>query len=481
MQNRSIVSRLIWLLAFALAGVWLLGSVSTALLTRFEVNERLDNALEEVAQRLSPLADDPGLQTESTHVLGARMLPAADPRAIAYQIMDKAGHLVLRSPNAPAEPFISAAVPGFRDTRHYRVYTVPAGGGAYWLQVAEPQSHRSEALGRSIELAALPLLAFLPLCWIVIRWGVRRSFRPLIELQRAIGTRGGADLSPIPDLSFPAELLPIHHAVNRLLQRLERALHLERQFAANSAHEMRTPIAGALAQMQLLSAQLGASRHAARTALIIRQIKGLGELTEKLLQLSRAESGLALSREPVDLLPALRVLVDEFRREAGGADRFEVDEGASGTFIVRSDVDVLGIAIRNLLENAVRYGVACEPIRVSVLGNTIVIANGGAVVPPEVIDVLTQPFKRATTVGQGRGLGLAIVDSIMQQAGGHLVLTSPPAGYPTGFEAMVVFPEWGRPPPAMALGRSTPRFRVRAPALTKSLDEVRSDDAGATA
>ncbi len=482
MQNRSIVSRLIWQLAFALAGVWLLGSVSTALLTRFEVNERLDNALEEVAQRLTPLADDPGLQTEATQVLGARMLPAANPQAIAYQIMDKAGHLVLRSPNAPAEPFISAAVPGFRDTRRYRVYTGPAGAGAaYWLQVAEPQSHRSEALGRSIELAALPLLAFLPLCWIVIRWSVRRSFRPLIELQRAIGTRGGADLSPIPDLLFPAELLPIHQAVNRLLERLERALRLERQFAANSAYEMRTPIAGALAQLQLLAAQLGASRHAARTSLVIQQIKGLGELTEKLLQLSRAESGLALSREPVDLLPALRILIDEFRRDGGGAYRFEVDEGASGTFIVRSDVDVLGIAIRNLLENAVRYGVACEPIRVSVLGNTIVIANGGAVVPPEVIDVLTQPFKRATTVGQGRGLGLAIVDSIMQQAGGHLVLTSPPAGYPTGFEAMVVFPEWGRPPPAMALGRSTPRFRVRAPALTKSLDEVRSDDAGATA
>jgi two-component system, OmpR family, sensor kinase len=57
MTNRSIVSRLIWLLASALAGVWLLGSVAAALLTRFEVNERLDNALEEVAQSLIPVAD----------------------------------------------------------------------------------------------------------------------------------------------------------------------------------------------------------------------------------------------------------------------------------------------------------------------------------------------------------------------------------------------------------------------------------------
>ena len=56
----------------------------------------------------------------------------------------------------------------------------------------------------------LPLLAFLPLCWIVIRWAVRRSFWPLIRLQSEIGTRGGTNLAQIPDLDFPTELLPIH-------------------------------------------------------------------------------------------------------------------------------------------------------------------------------------------------------------------------------------------------------------------------------
>jgi two-component system, OmpR family, sensor kinase len=441
MANRSIASRLIWLIGSALAGVWLLGSVAAALLTRFEVNERLDNALQEVAQLLMPVVDGSYSEPEAMRSLGEHMLPAMDRRAIAYQILGSPGQIILRSPNAPSEPFNGTRQPGFRDTPHYRIYTAPATTGPYWLEVAEPQMHRHEAIGRAIALAILPLLAFPPLSWIVIRWTVRRSFWPLIKLQTEISTRSGTNLAQIPDLEFPVELVPIHGAVNRLLERLERALSTERQFAANSAHELRTPIAGALAQMQVLSAQLNDPRHAERVGVIIRQIKGLGELTEKLLQLSRAGAGLALAREPVDLAPALKILVDEFRRQDRLNHRLELELGEHTEFIVHSDIDVLGIAIRNLLENAVRYGSSDEPIHVFVRRNTIGVTSGGPVVRPDLLAVLTQPFQRGTTVGQGRGLGLAIVNSIMQQVGGALRLSSPPEGCTAGFEALLIFPQ----------------------------------------
>jgi two-component system, OmpR family, sensor kinase len=451
--HRSIVSRLIWLIASALAGVWLLGGVAAALLTRFEVHERLDNALEEVAQRLIPVMDGSYSEPEAMRSLGERMLPAMDRRAIAYQILGSPGQIILRSPNAPSEPFNATRQPGFHDTPHYRIYTVPATTGPYWLEVAEPQMHRHEAIGRAIGLAILPLLAFPPLSWIVIRWTVRRGFRPLIKLQSEISTRSGTNLAQIPDLEFPVELVPIHGAVNRLLERLERALTTERQFAANSAHELRTPIAGALAQMQVLSAQLNDSRYAQRVGVIIRQIKGLGELTEKLLQLSRAGAGLALAREPVDLVPALKILVNEFRRQDGLNQRLEMELGENLEFIVHSDIDVLGIAIRNLLENAVRYGSSDEPIHVFVRGNTIGVTSGGPVVRPDLLAVLTQPFQRGTTVGQGRGLGLAIVNSIMQQVGGALRLSSPPEGCRAGFEALLIFPQFELASPGLLAER----------------------------
>jgi two-component system OmpR family sensor kinase len=471
MSNRSIVSRLIWLLVSALAGIWLVGSVTAALLTRFEVNERLDYALEEVAQRLMPVANGSRSDPDAMRSLGEHMLPAADPKAIAYQILSKTGDLVLRSPNAPEQPLSGIPQPGFRDTAKYRIYSTPATEGPYWLEVAEPQMHRREALGRAVELAALPLLAFLPLFWIVIRWAVRRSFRPLIRLQREIGTRGGTNLAQIPDLHFPAELLPIHTAVNRLLERLERALTMERQFAANSAHELRTPIAGILAQLQVFSAQLRDPRHTERAGVIIRQIKGLGDLTEKLLQLSRAESGRALAREPVDLVAALKVLVDEFRRQGRLGNRLQLNLGGTTEFIVYSDMDVIGIAIRNLIENARQYGAADEPIDVSLRGQTVVVANGGPLIGPDLLATLTQPFQRGTTIGSGRGLGLAIVASIMQQVGGTLQLSSPREGHASGFEARLTFPRLDHSSPDAVSGTER-NTRLSPPVETPALEQA---------
>jgi signal transduction histidine kinase len=119
-----------------------------------------------------------------------------------------------------------------------------------------------------------------------------------------------------------------------------------------------------------------------------------------------------------------------------------VEFGENSEFIVHSDIDVLGIAIRNLLENAVRYGSSDEPIHVFVRSNTIGVISGGPVVRPDLLAVLTQPFQRGTTVGQGRGLGLAIVNSIMQQVGGTLRLSSPPEGRTAGFEALLIFPQF---------------------------------------
>ncbi|MDR3538999.1 MAG: ATP-binding protein [Acetobacteraceae bacterium] len=454
------VSRLIWLLVSALACLWLLGSVAAAILTRFEVNERLDNALQEVAQRLMPITDDSAAEPTTLRDRAERMVPALDPRALAYQILDAAGQVVVRSPNAPEVPFTGAPHSGFQDSTHYRIYTAPSPNGAYWLEVAEPEVHRSEAIGRAIELAVFPLVGFLPLSWMVIRWVVRRSLRSLIELQQEIGKRDGTNLARIPDLTLPAELLPIHAAVNRLLDRLQRALANERQFAANSAHELRTPIAAALAQMQVLSTQLHDAAQTERAGLIIRQIKGIGELTEKLLQLSRAGAGLALNREPVDLMPVLRVLVDEFRRQDGVGDRLQLYSHGTSEFIVRSDIDVVGIAIRNLLENAVRYGAVNDVIRVvATADHSIQVASGGPPVRPDLMGVLTQPFQRGTTVGQGRGLGLAIVNSIMQQVGGSLRLSSPAKGRSEGFEAVLLFPrpEGSRTARAAETSERTPR------------------------
>jgi two-component system, OmpR family, sensor kinase len=371
-----------------------------------------------------------------------QLVATTDPKALAYQIIGPTGEIVMRSDNAPEAPFQVPRQTGFHDTSRYRVYAQPAAADGYFVEVAEPAVHRSEALWRAVGLTVGPLLLFLPLSWFLIRWAVFRSMSSLDRLRWEIGHRDGSNLSLIPDMGLPTELAPILAAVNRLLERLGRALAAERQFAANSAHELRTPIAAVLAQMQLLSAQLAGTQHAERAARIVNQIKGLSSLAEKLLQLSRTGAGVGMQQDPVDILTVLQVLVDEFRRHEDLGDRLVVTAECPDEFIVQGELDILGITLRNLIENAVRYGAPDEPIEIVIeRGRQIRLLNGGAVISSETLDDLKKPFVRGSSVGAGGGLGLAIVDSVMTQIGGSLTLISPVMGRGSGFEARLVFPE----------------------------------------
>lgn len=442
MRRGSLVSRLIWMLASSMAGLWLLGSIAAGMLTIFEVNERLDDAIEEVAQRLLPATYDVVQQPQAMQQMAKHLIATLDPKALAYQIIGPTGDIVMRSDNAPERPLPVPRQAGFHDAPRYRIYSQPAAVEGYFIAVAEPAVHRSESLRRAVALTVGPLLLFLPLSWFLIRWTVLRSMSSLDQLRSEIGRRDGSNLSQIPDMGLPSELASMLSAVNRLLERLERALATERQFAANSAHELRTPIAAVLAQMQLLSAQLAGTQHAERAARIVNQIKGLSSLAEKLLQLSRAGAGAGMQRERIDVMTVLQVLVDEFRRREDVGDRLVVTAQCPDEFIVQGELDVLGITLRNLIENAVRYGAPDEPIEIVIEGGRqIRMLNGGAPIPSETLETLKKPFVRGSSVGAGGGLGLSIVDNVMKQIGGSLTLISPIIGRPAGFEARLVFPE----------------------------------------
>src|ERR1700751_5919392 len=430
------------MLATSMAGLWLLGSVAAGALTVFEINERLDDAIEEVAQRLLPATYDAVQQPQAMQQWRQRLVATVDPRALPYQIVGPAGEIVMRSENAPETPFPVPRQAGFHDIPQYRVYSQPAAADGYFIEVAEPAMHRSESLRRAVALTVGPLLLFLPLSWLLVRWAVFRSMRSLDLLRREIGRRDGSNLSQIPDMGLPTELASTLAAVTRLLEGLERALSTERQFAANTAHELRTPIAAVLAQMQLLSAELANTPHAERAARIVNQIKGLSSLAEKLLQLSRAGASAGMLRERVDMLTVLQVLVDEFRRREDVGNRLVVTAECPDEFIVQGEIDVLGITLRNLIENPVRYGAPEEPIEIVIdRARQIRLLNGGAAVPAETLETLKKPFVRGCSVGAGGGLGLAIVDSVMKQIGGSLTLISPVMGRSRGFEARLVFPE----------------------------------------
>ncbi len=112
------------------------------------------------------------------------------------------------------------------------------------------------ALFGSLVALALPLMLVLPLGLPGVLWFTRRSLRPVAAMSRDLGGRGPGDLGPLNVPDLPRDLVPVRTAVERLMADLARAREAERSFSGNAAHELRTPVAAALAQSQWLIAEL---------------------------------------------------------------------------------------------------------------------------------------------------------------------------------------------------------------------------------
>ena len=244
---------------------------------------------------------------------------------------------------------------------------------------------------------------------------------------------GRGDLSPIPAGGLPSEFQPNARAVNLLLDRLRRALEAERSFTANSAHELRTPVAGALAQVQRLIVEASDEKTRSRARQVEAALQRLARLSEKLMQLARAEGGRLQAEAPVDLAPILRMLVAGMGREDGHRIELTLPDAR---IMASIDSDAFAILARNLIENALRHGAQDAPVQVSLsLDGVLRVVNRGPVVPADVLGRLAQPFERGPTDAHGSGLGLAIVAAIADGTGGRLDLISPAVGLPDGFEA----------------------------------------------
>lgn len=437
-RPRSLQRRLGIGLAVAVTGMWLVAMLVAGLIVRHEMDEAFDSALQETAQRLLPLA--------VLDVMGREGAPAARHVAalrehkefLTYLVRDPEGRILLRSHEAEPAVFPARPATGYRSTRTHRLYGEAAITGTIFIEVAEPLAHRRKAAWESTAGLLAPLPVLIPLSLFVVWWLVRRNMAPVLAFNTEIEARGDGNLTPLAAEALPAEIQPSAEAVNRLMDRLRRSLDAERSFAANSAHELRTPIAATLAQTQRLIAEApeGALRDRARQ--IEKALRDLARLSEKLMQLARAEGGGLLAETPQDLWPVLVHLADEFRRDPQNAARLRVSAPAGARLISRIDPDAFAVLMRNLIENALMHGDAGEAVVITVKeAGTVSIVNGGPAVLAGKLETLKARFVRGRTHARGSGLGLAIAETIAAGAGARLDLISPATGRATGFEAVL--------------------------------------------
>jgi two-component system OmpR family sensor kinase len=403
------------------------------------MDEVFDSALRETAERILPLAVTDIVGREEQGIT-QRLAPIrAHDEFFTYIVRDAAGRILLQSHAADPAMFPPWDGPGFAQTATHRLYSDAALQNTIRITVAEPLAHRA-TVAREIRMGlGLPLLIVLPLALAAIILAVRFSLDPLRRFRTRIEARGARDLSQVPADDLPTEVIPLAATLNSLLARLRDAFEAERSFAANAAHEIRTPLAGAIAQAQRLRSEAHDPATDARAAGIEATLKRLTRLSERLMQLARAEGGQLRRDQSTDLRPVARVVAEDLGR-AGAPDRIALTLPDSA---VMSDIDPDAFAIlcRNLVENALRHGADTAPVEVTLTADgRLIVANDGPVLAQNALDRLTARFERANAGTGGSGLGLAIVAAIADRIGSRLVLNSPRPGRSCGFQASIALP-----------------------------------------
>ncbi|MYM27989.1 two-component sensor histidine kinase [Duganella sp. CY15W] len=318
---------------------------------------------------------------------------------------------------APALPFPRPQ--GFSTVAHqgqrWRVYSDTVSG--FNVQVSQPIAIRQRVAAEMALRIAPPLLLLLPAMAIMIWVVVGRSMQPLEKLTQAVRGRTPAALQPLAATGLPPELHPIVMALNVLLGKVESAIATQRNFVADAAHELRSPLTALKLQLQLAErAEDGARQTAFRK--LHERLDRATHLVQQLMTLARQEQGGAPPvPQRVDLLKLARQVVAD---HAIYAESKQIDLGVSAAIDaldISAHQEGLAVMLSNLVDNALRYTQPGGRVDVSVgmeHGRPFLrVADNGPGVPEEGRERLFDRFYRpdGNTVW-GCGLGLSIVKSV---------------------------------------------------------------------
>jgi two-component system OmpR family sensor kinase len=275
---------------------------------------------------------------------------------------------------------------------------------------------------------------------------VGQALRPLERLTGLVKARRVHALEPLSDAQLPDEVRPLVGALNELLARLQAALGRERAFMADAAHELRTPLTALHLQMDMLARASGEAERSAAMERLSAGVQRAIRLVEQMLALAREQPRTPPRRVPVELEPLAREVIAELLPLAD-AHHIDLGLGVTRPLSVSGDPDALRTLLRNLVDNAVRYGGDGGRVDVSVedAGSAdapraaLAVTDSGPGIPPEErARVFDRFYRRAGAAPPGSGLGLSIVKAIADAHGATLTLTGGPDG--RGLRVIVSFP-----------------------------------------
>lgn len=324
-------------------------------------------------------------------------------------------------------------------------YEGAGAGQRVLVGVAETLNKRHRLTWEIVASLVAAQLVLIAMACLAVYWGVGRGLRPLDALGRALARRSHQDLSPLDAEHAPEEVRPLVEEVNALMERLGGALDAQNRFVADAAHQLKTPVAGLKAQVEVALGEDDPAR--VRHALAQAQLSAerLSRIVQQLLALARNEPGAAAAvrLQSLDLGAFALEICMEW---APHALRRAIDLGFEGPprpATINADADRLRDLLNNLIDNAVRYSREGGRVTVRVEeqgGERILsVSDDGPTIPPSERKRVFERFHRLLGgEASGSGLGLAIVSEIAALHGARITLEDDPDG--TGNTFTVHFP-----------------------------------------
>lgn len=367
------------------------------------------------------------------------LLAMAPEDRVFYRVADSRGTLITGYGDLPTPPRRPGTQPQLFDAPYSgetvrfvvvgRSFAAASAQGE--VQVGQTRRAREAVAQDMVNRALLAIGVLSGLLLALVAFGVHRAFRPLVRVERELSRREPSDLKPL-DARVPREMDQMVAALNRFMERLSSSNETLRAFMAEAAHQMRTPLAALRAQAQLALDDDDPEDMRRSLQAIERNATHMSRLLNQLLSDASVIHRSHLQRfAAVDLAETVHQALHEALPQASPAPRVQLAMTAEPVQ-VHGDALLLREAIKNLVDNALKYG-GDGPLQIALTVESgqavLTIADHGAGIAAADAERVFERFARGEGAPSGgAGLGLAIVKRVVDSHGGRIDLSNRPQG-----------------------------------------------------
>jgi len=365
---------------------------------------------------------------------------------LVFQVLNESQELLFNF-NTEASAAITSLIPGYSDVNfdgyRWHAYTYPDTASQRWIITAQRYDIRYSLAERVVLESVFPIVLSIPLAGFIVWLLVGAGLRPLTRLTNELKLKKASDLSPVELDATPRELSSLKDSTNELLARLKASFEREKRFAADAAHELRTPISILKVQIHNLLDEMrepSASAQQLKTG-----IDRMGHLVEQILDLNRTSPDLYMAQfERLDLYELCQEVVSESYEQFMKKNQHL--ELLGNNALINGDRFAITTMLKNLLSNSSKYTQEEGNIAVSVsqaaTGIQLQVTDNGPGIPAKDRERVLERFYRTggdqyPSDQPGCGLGLAIVQHIVNLHHASLDLHDPESG--TGLCVTITF------------------------------------------